>query len=100
MHLLEKFAKLTHALLGSASEVLEMMEEGDAYSRWQTYGTWIGIDGRPLAETALASDKDRQEKLNQKRPTLPLTNVCHIFSLASADIASRLSSPLPPECTK
>ena len=97
VQLFEKIAKLTYTLLDSVSEVLEMMEEGDAYARWQTYGTWIGIDGRPLAETALASDKDREERMQQKRPTLPLTNVCHIFSLASADITSRLSSPLPPE---
>lgn len=52
-----------------------MMEEGDAFARWQTYGRWTGLDGRPLAETALASEKERIEKLKQKRPTLPLTNV-------------------------
>ena len=56
-------------------EILEMMEEGDAYTRWQTYGTWIGQDGRPLAEIALADEKERMQRLKNKRPTLPLTNV-------------------------
>jgi hypothetical protein len=56
-------------------EILEMMEEGDAYIRWQNYGTWIGADGRPLAESALQDEKERTERLKNKRPTLPLTNV-------------------------
>lgn len=56
-------------------EILEMMEEGDAYTRWQNYGTWIGEDGRPLAESALQGEKERTERLKNKRPTLPLTNV-------------------------
>jgi hypothetical protein len=58
-----------------ASEILTMMEEGDAYENWRTYGTWKDMDGRPLAETALASDKEREDRMKQKRPTLPLTNV-------------------------
>ncbi|CAK9855153.1 unnamed protein product [Sphagnum jensenii] len=56
------------------SEILTMMEEGDAYENWRTYGTWKDMDGRPLAETALASDKEREDRMKQKRPTLPLTN--------------------------
>ncbi|XP_024373960.1 outer dynein arm protein 1 [Physcomitrium patens] len=56
------------------SEILEMMEEGDAYTRWQQYGTWIGLDGRPLAETALSSEKERTERMKNKRPTLALVN--------------------------
>jgi len=67
-------------------EILEMMEEGDAYIRWQNYGTWIGSDGRPLAETALASEKERTERLKNKHLTLPLTNVIPISSLNSLAI--------------
>ncbi|XP_073386027.1 uncharacterized protein [Physcomitrium patens] len=56
------------------SEILEMLEEGDAYTRWQQYGTWIVLDGRPFAETALSSEKERTERMKNKRPTLTLVN--------------------------
>nr|PNR31858.1 hypothetical protein PHYPA_025981 [Physcomitrium patens] len=56
-------------------EILEMLEEGDAYTRWQQYGTWIVLDGRPFAETALSSEKERTERMKNKRPTLTLVNI-------------------------
>ncbi|XP_024359724.1 uncharacterized protein [Physcomitrium patens] len=61
------------------SEILEMLEEGDAYTRWQQYGTWIVLDGRPFAETALSSEKERTERMKNKRPTLTLVNVLPVY---------------------
>lgn len=56
-------------------EILEMEAEGEAYKRWQLYGSWIGLDGRPIAETAFKLDEGQQRRLKMRRPTLPLTNV-------------------------
>ncbi|OAE20564.1 hypothetical protein AXG93_3873s1220 [Marchantia polymorpha subsp. ruderalis] len=77
------------------SEILEMEAEGEAYKRWQLYGSWIGLDGRPLAETAFKLDERQQKRLKMKRPTLPLTNEAslrEIFSIQDDDNMTRFVS--------
>ncbi|KAL3678960.1 hypothetical protein R1sor_021916 [Riccia sorocarpa] len=77
------------------TEILEMEAEGEAYKRWQLYGSWIGLDGRPLAETAFKLDEKQQRRLNMKRPTLPLTNeqsLREIFSISDDDNLTKFVS--------
>ncbi|CAM6100578.1 unnamed protein product [Calypogeia fissa] len=77
------------------SEILEMEAEGEAYKRWQLYGSWIGLDGRPIAETAFKLDEGQQRRLKMKRPTLPLTNeqsLRDVFSIQDDDGVSRFVS--------
>ncbi|KAL2613920.1 hypothetical protein R1flu_025612 [Riccia fluitans] len=77
------------------SEILEMEAEGEAYKRWELYGSWIGLDGRPLAETAFKLDERQQRRLKMKRPTLPLTNeqsLREIFSIQDDDNLTKFVS--------